>query len=51
MTYYAGLDVAITEIGLEQEIRGLFKIFGIKLPARLGHGSFDPMVRSLRTSA
>lgn len=34
-------------IDLEQEIRGLFKIFGIKLPARLGHGSFDPKVRPL----
>jgi transposase len=32
-------------IDLEQEIRGLFKVFGIKLPARLGHGSFDPKVR------
>jgi transposase len=32
---------------LEQEIRGLFKVFGIKLPARLGHGSFDPKVRPL----
>lgn len=34
-------------IDLEQEIRGLFKVFGIKLPARLGHGSFDPKVRPL----
>jgi transposase len=34
-------------IGLEQEIRGLFKVFGIKLPKRLGHGSFDPKVRPL----
>lgn len=34
-------------IELEQEIRGLFKVFGIKLPARLGHGSFDPKVRPL----
>jgi transposase len=32
---------------LEQEIRGLFKVFGIKLPARLGHGSFDPKLRPL----
>jgi transposase len=34
-------------IDLEQEIRGLFKIFGIKLPPKLGHGSFDPKVRPL----
>ena len=34
-------------IDLEQEIRGLFKVFGIKLPARLGHGAFDPKVRPL----
>jgi transposase len=34
-------------IDLEQEIRGLFKVFGIKLPKRLGHGSFDPKVRPL----
>jgi len=32
-------------IDLENEIRGLFKIFGIKLPPRLGHGSFDAAVR------
>jgi transposase len=34
-------------IDLEQEIRGLFKVFGIKLPKRLGHGAFDPKVRPL----
>ncbi len=34
-------------IDLEQEIRGLFKVFGIKLPASLGHGAFDPKVRPL----
>ena len=34
-------------IDLEQEIRGLFKVFGIKLPPKLGHGSFDPKVRAL----
>jgi transposase len=34
-------------IDLEQEIRGIFKVFGIKLPARLGHGAFDPKVRPL----
>ena len=32
-------------IDLENEIRGLFKVFGIKLTPRLGHGSFDRMVR------
>jgi transposase len=34
-------------IDLEQEIRGIFKVFGIKLPPRLGHGAFDPKVRPL----
>ena len=34
-------------IDLENEIRGLFKIFGIKLPASLGHGPFDARVRPL----
>ena len=34
-------------IDLEQEVRGLFKIFGIKLPAKLGHGSFDKVVRAI----
>ena len=34
-------------IDLEQEVRGLFKVFGIKLPPKLGHGSFDPKVRPL----
>lgn len=32
-------------IDLENEIRGLFKVFGIKLPGKLGHGSFDGQVR------
>lgn len=32
-------------VDLENEIRGLFKIFGIKLPPRLGHGAFDVAVR------
>lgn len=32
-------------IDLENEIRGTFKVFGIKMPPRLGHGSFDPHVR------
>ena len=34
-------------IDLENEIRGLFKIFGIKLPPKLGHGSFDKTVRAV----
>ena len=34
-------------IDLENEVRGLFKIFGIKLPPKLGHGSFDRTVRGI----
>ena len=34
-------------VDLENEIRGIFKVYGIKLPSRLGHGSFDPKVRPL----
>jgi transposase len=34
-------------VDLENEIRGLFKIFGIKLPPKLGHGSFDKTVRAV----
>ncbi len=34
-------------IDLENEIRGLFKVFGIKLPASLGHGPFEARVRPL----
>ena len=34
-------------VDLEQELRGLFKVFGVKLPSKLGHGSFDPHVRPL----
>jgi transposase len=34
-------------IDLENEIRGLFKVFGIKLPPRLGHGAFDAQVRDI----
>jgi len=32
-------------VDLENEIRGLFKVFGIRLPPKLGHGSFDDRVR------
>ncbi len=34
-------------IDLENEIRGLFKVFGIKLPPKLGHGAFDAAVRGV----
>jgi len=34
-------------IDLENEIRGLFKIFGIKLPPKLGHGAYDEAVRGV----
>ena len=34
-------------IDLENEIRGLFKVYGIKLPAKLGHGAFDAAVRHI----
>ncbi len=34
-------------IDLENEVRGIFKIFGVKLPSKLGHGSFDRVVRPL----
>jgi transposase len=32
-------------VDLENEVRGLFKIFGIKQPPKLGHGAFDRTVR------
>ncbi len=32
-------------VDLENEVRGLFKVFGIKLPPKLGHGGFDAAVR------
>ncbi len=34
-------------INLENEIPGLFKVFGIKLPPKLGHGAFDAQVRDI----
>jgi len=34
-------------IDLENEIRGLFKAFGIRLPSRLSHGAFDRTVRPI----
>lgn len=32
-------------IDLENELRGLLKIFGVRLASRVGHGSFDEAVR------
>jgi transposase len=32
-------------IDLENEVRGLLKVFGVRLPARVGHGGFDELVR------
>ena len=37
-------------IDLENELRGLLKIFGVRLPMRVGHGSFDEAVRATITS-
>ncbi|MCP4299176.1 MAG: IS110 family transposase [Gammaproteobacteria bacterium] len=34
-------------LDLENEVRGLFKVFGIKLPPKLGHGPFDVTVRDI----
>ncbi|MFB3106269.1 MAG: IS110 family transposase, partial [Pseudomonadales bacterium] len=34
-------------VDLENEVRGLFKIFGIKLSPKLGHGAFDNAVRDI----
>ncbi len=34
-------------VDLENEVRGLFKIFGLKLPPKLGHGAFDAAVRDI----
>jgi len=32
-------------IDLENELRGLLKVIGVRLPMRLGHGAFDALVR------
>ncbi len=32
-------------VDLENELRGLLKVFGIRLPSRVGHGSFDAELR------
>ena len=34
-------------VDLEGEGRGMFKIFGLKLPPKLGHGAFDVTVRDI----
>lgn len=34
-------------IDLANEVRGLLKIFGLRLPKRVSHGSFDDMVRPM----
>jgi len=34
-------------VDLENEVRGLFKVFGLKLPPKLGHGAFDDKVRDI----
>ncbi len=31
---------------LENELRGLLKVFGVRLPMRVGHGGYDELVRS-----
>ena len=33
-------------IDLENELRGLLKVFGVRLAPRVGHGSFDATARS-----
>ncbi len=35
---------------LENELRGLLKIFGVRLASRVGHGSFDQAVRGVIAS-
>ena len=37
-------------IDLENELRGLLKIFGVRLASRVGHGSFDATARSAITA-
>jgi len=37
-------------IDLENELRGLLKIFGVRLASRVGHGSFDEAVRATVTA-
>ncbi len=37
-------------VDLENELRGLLKIFGVRLAPRVGHGSFDQAVRTTITA-
>ena len=37
-------------VDLENELRGLLKIFGVRLPSRVGHGGFDEAVRGVIAS-
>jgi transposase len=37
-------------VDLENELRGLLKVFGIRLPSRVGHGSFDAELRNTVSS-
>ena len=37
-------------VDLENELRGLLKIFGVLLASRVGHGSFDEAVRQAATA-
>jgi len=37
-------------VDLENELRGLLKIFGVRLAPRVGHGSFDQAVRTTVTA-
>jgi transposase len=37
-------------VDLENELRGLLKIFGVRLASRVGHGSFDEAVRDVIAS-
>lgn len=37
-------------VDLENELRGLLRVFGIRLPSRVGHASFDDLARKLLPS-
>jgi len=37
-------------VDLENELRGLLKVFGIRLPSRVGHGTFDAELRETVSS-
>lgn len=34
-------------VDLENEVRGLLRVFGVRLPNRVGHGSFDELARKV----